>query len=319
MNKQNEKKDMRKSVLVRIKPDMLEKLSALAEREYRSLNGEIEYLVAQAVCGESGGAYGEEFFDGARAFIWDGDAREMIPLHETDPVRLSDLKKYEEEKKTVVDNTRAFLQGLPAQNVLLYGDRGTGKSSTVHALINEFYANGLRLIEVKKKDIMTLPHMMNAISFAGKKLKFIIFIDDLAFVEGQENYGELKAVLEGSALHLGNVLIYATTNRRHLIRENYSDRSNDIHENDARQEQMSLSDRFGIVVTYINPDKREFFEILKDVLADRGISLPDGELAAEAERFCLEKGGRSPRGVRQLADLIEVRLRLAAEQEETRA
>lgn len=304
-------KDERKSIIVRIKPDILDKLGKLAEREYRSVNGEIEYLVAQAVCGgKNGGAYDAEFFETAYAFIWDGAARELIPMHATDPVRLSDLKKYEEEKKVVVDNTRAFLQNLPAQNVLLYGDRGTGKSSTVHALINEFGKDGLRLIEVKKQDIITLPRLMNAISFAGKQLKFIIFIDDLAFVEGQENYSELKAVLEGSALHLGNVLIYATTNRRHLIRENYSDRTNDMHENDMRQEQMSLSDRFGIVVTFVNPDKREFFEILKAVLADRGIKMPDSELALRAEQFCLEKGGRSPRGVRQLAGMIEAEFKL---------
>ena len=297
-------KDGRRQVLVRVKEEMLERLTALAEREYRSVNGEIEYLIAQAVSGgENGKAYLPEFFDGAKAFIWDGEERELLPMRSTDPVRLCDLKKYEEEKQTVVDNTLAFLAGLPAQNVLLYGDRGTGKSSTVHAIINEFADRGLRLIEVKKKDIITLPRLMNAIADSGDK-KFILFIDDLTFVEGQDNYGELKAVLEGSALHLGNLIIYATTNRRHLIKETASDRHNDMHESDLRQEQMSLSDRFGIIVTYINPDKQEFFEILKAVLADRGITLPDDELSLRAERFCLEKGGRSPRGVRQLADII---------------
>lgn len=297
-------KDERKQVLVRVKAEMLERLTALAEREYRSVNGEIEYLIAQAVSGgEKGKAYLPEFFDSAKAFIWDGEERELLPMRSTDPVRLSDLKKYEEEKQTVVNNTLAFLDGLPAQNVLLYGDRGTGKSSTVHAIINEYADRGLRLIEVKKKDIITLPRLMNAIADSGDK-KFILFIDDLTFVEGQDNYGELKAVLEGSALHLGNLIIYATTNRRHLIKETAADRHNDMHENDLRQEQMSLSDRFGIIVTYINPDKKEFFEILKAVLSDRGITIPDDELALRAERFCLEKGGRSPRGVRQLADII---------------
>ncbi len=302
-------KDERKSIIVRMKPELLEKLGRLAESEYRSINGQIEYLVSQAVS-ESGGVYDAEFFLAARAFIWDGGSRELIPMRSTDPVTLSDLKKYEQEKKTVVDNTRAFLKGLPAQNVLLYGDRGTGKSSTVHALINEFGKDGLRLIEVKKQDIITLPRLMNAISFAGEKLKFIIFIDDLSFVEGQENYSELKAVLEGSALHLGNVLIYATTNRRHLIRENFSDRTNDMHENDMRQEQMSLSDRFGIVVTFVNPDKREFFDILKALLADRGIKMSNNDLALRAEQFCLEKGGRSPRGAKQLAGIIEAEKKL---------
>lgn len=252
--------DNRKQIIVRIKPEMLEKLTRLADNEYRSVNGEIEYLVSQAVSSGNGGIYDEDFFGSVAAFIWDGAERELIPMHVTDPVRLVDLKQYEEEKQTVVNNTRAFLQGLPAQNVLLYGDRGTGKSSTVHAIVNEYKDDGLRLIEVKKKDIITLPRLMNAISFAGKKYKFVIFIDDLTFVEGQDNYGELKAVLEGSALHLGNVLVYATTNRRHLIKENASDRHNDMHESDLRQEQMSLSDRFGIVVTYVNPDKKEFFD-----------------------------------------------------------
>ena len=117
-------KDERKQMIVRIKPDMLEKLTRLAEKEYRSVNGEIEYLVAQAVCGgENGASYDEEFFESAAAFIWDGADRELLPMRATDPVRLSDLKKYEEEKLVVVNNTRAFLRGLPAQNVLLYGDR----------------------------------------------------------------------------------------------------------------------------------------------------------------------------------------------------
>ena len=277
----------------------------LADREYRSVNGEIEYLVSQAVRTDGGsGAYPPEFFAQTAAYIWDGEERELLPMRSTDPVRLTDLKRYEEEKETVVKNTQAFLNGLPAQNVLLYGDRGTGKSSTVHAVLNEYAPRGLRLIEVKKKDIITLPRLMNAISDGGDK-KFIIFIDDLTFVEGQDNYGELKAVLEGSALHLGNLLIYATTNRRHLIKETAEDRKNDIHESDLRQEQMSLSDRFGIVVTYINPDKREFADILRSILSDRGITLPEDELSLRAERFCLEKGGRSPRGARQLADIIE--------------
>ena len=297
--------DERKQVIVRMRPELLEKLSRLADREYRSVNGEIEYLVSQAVRTDGGsGAYSPEFFAQTAAYIWDGEERELLPMRSTDPVRLTDLKRYEEEKETVVKNTQAFLNGLPAQNVLLYGDRGTGKSSTVHAVLNEYAPRGLRLIEVKKKDIITLPRLMNAISDGGDK-KFIIFIDDLTFVEGQDNYGELKAVLEGSALHLGNLLIYATTNRRHLIKETAEDRKNDIHESDLRQEQMSLSDRFGIVVTYINPDKREFADILRSILSDRGITLPEDELSLRAERFCIEKGGRSPRGARQLADIIE--------------
>ena len=294
----------RKQIIVRMKPELLDRLSALAEREYRSVNGEIEYLVAQAVGSvEQGGSYPAEFFDNAAAFIWDGEERELLPMRSTDPVRLTDLKRYEEEKRVVVDNTLAFINGLPAQNVLLYGDRGTGKSSTVHAVLNEYADRGLRLIEVKKKDIISLPRLMNAIA-GGTDKKFIIFIDDLTFVEGQDNYGELKAVLEGSALHLGNVLIYATTNRRHLIKETAEDRKNDMHESDLRQEQMSLSDRFGIVVTYLNPDKREFIDILRSLLSDRGITLGEEELELRAERFCLEKGGRSPRGARQLADII---------------
>ena len=294
----------RKQIIVRMKPELLDRLSALAEREYRSVNGEIEYLVAQAVGSvEKGGSYPAEFFDNAAAFIWDGEERELLPMRSTDPVRLTDLKRYEEEKRVVVDNTLAFINGLPAQNVLLYGDRGTGKSSTVHAVLNEYADRGLRLIEVKKKDIISLPRLMNAIA-GGTDKKFIIFIDDLTFVEGQDNYGELKAVLEGSALHLGNVLIYATTNRRHLIKETAEDRKNDMHESDLRQEQMSLSDRFGIVVTYLNPDKREFIDILRSLLSDRGITLGEEELELRAERFCLEKGGRSPRGARQLADII---------------
>ncbi len=245
------------------------------------------------------------FFD-STAFSWDAREKKLSPVRSVNGVKLSDLKEYAEEKEVVINNTTAFLKGLPANNVLLYGDRGTGKSSTVHAILNEYAKNGLRLVEMSKSAITDFPLLVAAIS-AAKRFKFIIFIDDLSFSDGENDYAQLKAALEGSISKTPNILIYATSNRRHLIKETHADRQGDeVHVNDSVQEQLSLSDRFGLVVTFINPDKKEFCGILKAILQDRKIdSLPDETLALYAERYAMRKGGRSPRAARQLADIIE--------------
>ena len=197
---------------------------------------------------------------------------------------------------------------MPANNVLLYGDRGTGKSSTVHAVLNEYAGRGLRLLEVSKAAIRDFPTVFKLIG-GMKCFRFIIFIDDLTFVEGADDFAELKAALEGSVSRLDNALIYATSNRRHLVKENYEGSASDMHVNDTVQEQMSLSDRFGITVTFLSPDKREFISILKEILDDRNIKLDDTALSLVAERYAFRKGGRSGRTAKQLADMIESRLR----------
>ncbi len=222
----------------------------------------------------------------------------------TDPITLYDLKGYDDERGQVVENTLHFLNGLPANNVLLYGDRGTGKSSTVHAILNEYASRGLRMVEVSKSEIQLLGVLREII--ADCPLKFIIFIDDLSFDSYDDSFGSLKAMLEGSLSGKNeNALIYATSNRRHLIKEKFSDRENDINRNDVMQEQLSLSDRFGLVITFINPGRKLYLEIVRRLADDRKLQIPEEELYTEAERWATKKGGRSPRFARQLIDRLE--------------
>lgn len=236
------------------------------------------------------------------AYKWAG-AEGLQPIMNVNPIRLKDLKNYCEEREEIIENTKFFLKGLPAGNVLLYGDRGTGKSSTVHAILNEFSGKGLRLVEVSKSDIRDIPLVLNELSSIST-LKFILFLDDLSFNEGTDDYSELKAALEGSIYKMQNVIIYATTNRRHLIKESSSERADEVHFGDAVQEKLSLSDRFGLSVTFINPSKKEFLEILKGILQDYKVKFDDDFLEIEAERYALKRGGRSPRAARQLADYL---------------
>ena len=189
-------------------------------------------------------------------------------------------------------------------NVLLYGDRGTGKSSTVHAVLNEYADKGLRMIEITKSDIPDLTIIREQL--ASCPMKFIIFIDDLYFDSHDDSFGELKAALEGS---LGgrkhNTIIYATSNRRHLIKESLSDRENDINRNDIMQEQLSLSDRFGLSVTFVNPDKKDYLDIVAKIAADRNLAVDEDRLFLVAEQWASRKGGRSPRCARQFIDFVE--------------
>ena len=242
------------------------------------------------------------------AYSYDVKEKKLVPVENINPVRLADLKLYDDCKEAIVENTLNFLDGLPANNVLLYGDRGTGKSSMVHAVLNEYSSRGLRLLEVSKAAISDFPTVFKLVE-KMKCFRFIIFIDDLTFVEGTHDYAELKAALEGSVSRLDNALIYATSNRRHLVKENYEGSMNDMHVNDTVQEQMSLSDRFGLTVTFLSPDKREFAAILSGILADRNIELDGATLSLVAERYALGKGGRSGRAAKQLADMIESRVR----------
>ncbi len=241
-------------------------------------------------------------FSQHRAFIWQN--KTLLPIETPDTITFADLKGYRSQRKTLIDNTVAFLKGRPCNNVLLYGDRGTGKSSSVHALLNEFCGDGLRMIELSKADIEDFHLISSAI--AKVPLKFIVFIDDLSFAQDNDSFARLKAALEGGlAAKPSNMLIYATTNRRHLIRETFESRQGDeLHINDSVQEELSLSDRFGIVITFINPDRKQFFDILDAMAQDRGIALSKEELHMLAERWSLQKGGRSPRGAKQFIDAL---------------
>ncbi|MBR3149042.1 MAG: ATP-binding protein [Eubacterium sp.] len=244
------------------------------------------------------------------AFTWQNG--QLVPITSTDPIELPELKNYERQRNQVLENTEAFLDGLPANNILLYGDRGTGKSSTVHAVLNEYKYRGLRIIEISKRDITKLTIIREMI--ADSPMKFIIFIDDLSFDAHDDSFGELKAILEGSMSgKQSNTLIYATSNRRHLIKENHYDRENDVHRSDTMQEELSLSDRFGLTITFMNPDKAEYLDITQQIADDRGLVVRKEKLLLEAENWARRRGGRSPRCAKQFIDYVEACERMGKE------
>jgi len=228
----------------------------------------------------------------------------LIPVQYPDPQRLSELPGYEREREKVVANTLALLEGKPANNVLLYGDAGTGKSSAVKAIANEYADRGLRLVEVKKEQLYQIPAVMDQL--AENPLKFLLFIDDLSFAANDDHFAALKAILEGSVGGRShNVAVYATSNRRHLVKETLSDRSgDDIHEADTRQELMSLSARFGLVVTFQQPNKERYDAILLELAKQYKIQMPSDQLFIKGAAFALRAGGRSPRVAKQFIELL---------------
>lgn len=250
--------------------------------------------------------YGYGKYSRYRMFILrDG---KTVPVKHPDSQSLDHLYGYERERKAVIDNTLALLEGKPAQNVLLYGDAGTGKSSTVKAIVNEYANKGLRLIEITKEQLRDIPQIIDDISH--NPLKFIIFIDDLTFTAGEDCFGALKAMLEGSvSARTGNIAIYATSNRRHLVKESFSDREgDDIHRNDTIQELISLSARFGLTVNFSKPDKKAYVNIVSQLAKKNGITMDENELTVKAESFALSGSGRSARTAKQFINsLLNVR------------
>lgn len=229
----------------------------------------------------------------------------IVPVEFPDDISLDKLSGYERERGEVIDNTLALLAGKPANNVLLYGDCGTGKSSTVKAIANEYAKDGLRLIELKKKQLHEIPAIVEQIS--RNPLKFIIFIDDLSFTEDDDDFAALKAILEGSVSSTAaNLCIYATSNRRHLVRETFTARKGDeIHFNDTMQELLSLSDRFGLTVTYTKPDKKLYLSVVESLAEQYGIKTPIEEVRQKAEAFALSRAGRSPRVAKQFIEYLK--------------
>lgn len=230
--------------------------------------------------------------------------REIIPVSHPDPVSLSELYGYEFQREQVIGNTLALLAGRPAQNTLLYGDAGTGKSSTVKAIVNEYSDRGLRLIEVTKDQLRDIPFIMEKISH--NPLKFIIFIDDLSFTSDDACFGALKAMLEGTvSAKSDNIAIYATSNRRHLVKESFADRTgDDVHRNDTMQEQISLSSRFGLSVNFGRPEKKEYLNIVTQLAKKNGIYVDGQQLSIEAEAFALAGKGRSARTAKQFINQL---------------
>ncbi len=224
---------------------------------------------------------------------------EIIPVDSADEISLDSFVGYEKEREIVEENTVALLEGRDAVNVLLCGDAGTGKSSTVKALVNHYFSYGLRLIEIRKDQLFSLSRIMGKI--ADNPLKFIIFIDDLSFNKNDDCFSMLKAALEGSAsAKAKNALIYATSNRRHIVKESFSERGgDDIHRNDTVQELLSLSDRFGLTVYFQKPNKILYLDIVHALAQRKGIKTDEKELDIKAEAFALAKGSRSPRVAEQ--------------------
>ena len=226
---------------------------------------------------------------------------QLIPIVHPDPITFEELYGYEEQQKALRDNTRVLMNGQLTSNALLYGSPGTGKSASVKAVLNEFAPKGLRLIEVGKKDLPLLPDLMDDLS--GQPLKFILFIDDLTFQDGENDFAALKAVLEGSAsARSRNTVIYATSNRRHMVKETFSSREgDDVHRNETIQETISLSDRFGLRLYYDKPSAKQYASIVEGLCREKRIPCsPD--LIREAESFALRQSGRSARAARQFVE-----------------
>lgn len=244
-----------------------------------------------------------------KAFRVDHDEQDQViikPITNIAHVHLDDLVGYEIAKKKLVDNTEAFVEGRKANNCLLFGDAGTGKSSSIKGILNQYYDRGLRIIEVYKHQFQDLNEVIAQVK--NRNYKFIIYMDDLSFEEFEIEYKYLKAVIEGGLERKpDNILIYATSNRRHLVREKFSDkeeRRDDLHSSDTVQEKLSLVYRFGVSIFFCAPDKKEFQNIVR-VLADRhNISMPEEELLQEANKWELHHGGLNGRTAQQFIDYL---------------
>ena len=243
----------------------------------------------------------------------DGRDMEFIAINNTDKVMLSDLVGYELQKQKLIDNTEAFVQGRKANNALLFGDSGTGKSTSIKAIINEYYDQGLRMIEIYKHQFKDLSAVISHVK--NRNYKFIIYMDDLSFEEFEIEYKYLKAVIEGGLeTKPDNVLIYATSNRRHLIKETWNDRDdvvqdNGMHRSDTMQEKLSLVNRFGVTISYSKPSKKEYNTIVTE-LAKRypEIHMTEEELVAEANKWELSHGGVSGRTAQQFINYLAGRM-----------
>lgn len=249
------------------------------------------------------GRFGYGIF--ARAGMFRVSGEEIIPVRASDDISVESFVGYAEERELLIENTRALVEGRSAANALLCGDAGTGKSSTVKACANLFFDRGVRLIELRKDQLFALPYVMERIS--RNPLKFIIFIDDLSFNKNDDCFSMLKAALEGSAsAKTKNAVIYATSNRRHIVKESFSDRADadDVHHSDTVSELMSLSDRFGLTIYFSRPNKALYLEIVRE-LADRaGLKIDRATLELKAEEFALRRGSRSPRAAEHFIESL---------------
>ena len=253
--------------------------------------------------------YGVGMFGLNKAFriTEDKDSFDFVPINNLDKVVLDDLTGYEIQKKKLIDNTEAFVQGRAANNCLLFGDAGTGKSTSIKAILNQYYDQGLRMIEIYKHQFQYLSAIISHIK--NRNYRFIIYMDDLSCEEFEIEYKYLKAVIEGGMeTKPDNVLIYATSNRRHLIRETWSDRSDmdeELHRSDTMQEKLSLVYRFGITINFSKPSQKEYYDIVRNLAKKYPqITLSDKELCEEANKWELSHGGISGRTAQQFINYL---------------
>ncbi|MGI8932966.1 MAG: ATP-binding protein [Phormidesmis sp.] len=254
--------------------------------------------------------HGVGLFGQFRAFRWQsGQTKgQLIGIATPDPIRLAQLIGYDHPKQQLVQNTESLLRGYTAQNVLLYGSRGAGKSSLVKALLNEYSHLGLRLIEVPKSELQNLPQIVEPLRRTPQK--FIIFVDDLSFEDDDEAFKALKVVLEGGVTaRPQNVVVYATSNRRHLIREFYDERprpkdAEEIHAWDTLQEKLSFSDRFGLTLTFTPADQPTYLTIVRELAQQAGLNIDPDNLDWRARQWATRHNGRSGRTARQFIDFL---------------
>ena len=303
---------------------IIENFTAIEKKEQifnKSVSGKVQELSSSIEAADTA----EELYDAVTGFyrkygvgtfglnkafrLSENPAKELlIPITNTAEIHLDDIIGYEPQKKLLVDNTEAFVKGRHANNVLLYGDAGTGKSTSIKAILNEYYADGLRMIEIYKHQFQYLSRIISKIK--NRNYRFIIYMDDLSFEESELEYKYLKAVIEGGLEPKPeNVLIYATSNRRHLVRETWKDKADadaeDIHRNDTVQEKLSLADRFGLSIGYFRPSPQEYFTIVQEI-AKRypELSYSEEELKRKANAWEMSHGGFSGRTAQQFIDYL---------------
>ncbi|MGH7740265.1 MAG: ATP-binding protein, partial [bacterium] len=259
-------------------------------------------------------AQGFGAFGRYRAFRWNPRAQTLDGVEAVDAIRLENLVGYDEQRQPLLENIEAFVEGRPANNTLIYGERGTGKSSTVKALLNAYQERGLRLVEVLSAHLMDFPLILSQLR--GRREKFILFVDDLSFEENETSYKGLKAVLEGTLeASPKNVMLIATSNRRHLIREFFDDRAGglakdgEIHGADTVEEKLSLADRFGLVVSFYAPDQETYFRMVEEWAKFEGIEMPLEELRLRAAQWARFNNGRTGRAARQFINDLKGKMK----------
>ena len=291
----------------RFNKNISEKVQGLSEKLEQAATAEAFYELVTAFYE----AYGVGKLGLNKAFRIDhkGSQVELVPISNTELITFDDLIGYERQKQTLRENTEAFVEGRPANNVLLFGDSGTGKSSSIKALINQYYDQGLRMIEIYKHQFQDLSAIIAQIK--SRNYRFVIYMDDLSFEEFETEYKYLKAIIEGGLeVRPSNILIYATSNRRHLINETWKDRNDvthneGIYKSDTMQEKLSLVNRFGCTIYYGQPDQKEFYNIVVELAHKAGLDISDEELCAEAKKFELHHGGVSGRTAQQFINYMQ--------------